>query len=128
MDKTKEAMQEMYNEVKGLLNEKPATSDELTKVKLNQTQSLAGSWETNNSVGNSLVEMVKFNLPQDYFEKYSSKVKNLNLDDIQNAAAKVLHPDNLIWIVVTDASKEESNIKEIGYELRHIDGDGVIID
>ncbi len=128
MDKTKEAMQEMYNEVKGILNEKPPTLDELTKIKLNQTQRLAGSWETNRSVGNSLVEMVKFNLPQDYFEKYSGKVKSLSLDDIQGAAEKVLHPDSLIWIVVTDAAKEENNIKELGYELKHINGDGEVID
>ena len=128
MDKTKEAMQEMYNEVKGILNEKSPTLDELTKIKLNQTQRLAGSWETNRSVGNSLVEMVKFNLPQDYFEKYSGKVKSLSLDDIQRAAEKVLHPDSLIWIVVTDAAKEENNIKELGYELKHINGDGEVID
>ncbi len=127
-DKTKDAMLEMYNEIKGLCGDKPCSDEELNKVRLNKTLSLSGAWETMRSIQNSLTEMVKYNLPDNYFQTYSNKVKNLSLNDIDNSVSKILRPDNLSWIVVTDAGKYEDSIKELGYEIKHIDGDGKILD
>lgn len=127
-DKTKESIQEIYKEISGMVSTKPATEDELNKIKLNQVLELPGSWETNNAVANTLYEMVTYNLPDNYIETYISKIKNLNLDDINKNAKRVLHPDNIVWIVVGDKSKIENSIKELGYEIKLIDGDGKILE
>ncbi len=127
-DKTKESIQEIYKEISGMVSTKPATEDELNKIKLNQVLELPGSWETNNAVANTLYEMVTYNLPDNYIETYISKIKNLNLDDITKNAKRVLHPDNIVWIVVGDKSKIENSIKELGYEIKLIDGDGKILE
>jgi zinc protease len=126
-DKTKESIQEIYKEISGIIGTKPATEDELNKIKLNQILELPGSWETNNAVAQTLVDMVTYNLPDNYIETYINKVKSLNLDDINKNAKRVLHPDNIVWIVVGDKAKIESSIKELGYEIKLIDGDGKVL-
>ncbi|RJP72976.1 MAG: insulinase family protein [Ignavibacteriales bacterium] len=126
-DKTKESMQEIYKELTGIIGNNPPTEDELNKVKLNQTLRLPGSWETMGAIGGSLSQLIMYNLPDNYFDKYVDKVKNLSLDDLSKAAKKILHPDNLIWVVVGDKTKIEGPIKELGYELKYIDTDGNLI-
>jgi hypothetical protein len=42
-------------------------------------------------------------------------------------AGKVIKPEQLAWIVVGDRSKIESSLKELGYEIKLIDGDGNLI-
>lgn len=127
-DKTKESMQEVYKELTGIIGERPATDDELTKIKLSQTLRLPGSWETMGSVGSSLAEMVMYGLPEDHFEKYSSRVRNLTLSDISRAAKKTIYPENLVWVVVGDKSKIEAGLSELGYEIKYLDSDGNPID
>jgi zinc protease len=127
-DKTKESIVEVKKEISEYLTTRPATEEELTKVKLNNTLSLAGTWETMGAVGGSLSEMIIYDLPQDYFETYSSRIKNLSLDQIHTTANNFLKPDNLVWVVVGDREKIEDGIRELGYDIILLDGDGKLVD
>jgi zinc protease len=127
-DKTKESMMELNKELRDILGPRPASADELTKVQSNMTLELPGSWETNSSVMGSIAEMVRFDYSNDYFETFVKKIKSLNLENITTAAKKVVHPDNLVWVVVGDRSKIEAGIRELGYgEVKLIDGNGNVI-
>ena len=68
-----------------------------------------------------------FSLPENYYETYPEKVKGLSLDDMNNAAAKTLKPENLIWVVVGDKAKIEEGLKTLGYDLFYADADGNVI-
>lgn len=127
VDKTKESIQEIIKETKGYVGDKPATDEEVNQVKEQNSLSLPGSWETNSAVLNSLVTSVSYNLSDGYWNEYSSKIKNLSVNDIQSAAKRVITPDNLIWVVVTDATKTKDALQDLGYEIRMIDGDGNLI-
>jgi zinc protease len=127
-DKTKESMFEIKKELTNVLGEKPISMEEFEKDKQNQILSLPGSWETMGSVGGSLSEIVVYNLPDDYFAKYSSNVSALNLDEVKDSAGKFVKPANLIWVVVGDRSKIEEGVKSLGFgEIKYIDGDGNVI-
>jgi zinc protease len=72
--------------------------------------------------------MVRFDYSDDYFETFVKKIKGLNLDNITNAAKLVVHPDNLVWVVVGDRSKIEAGIRELGYgEVKLIDSNGNVM-
>jgi zinc protease len=127
-DKTKESMMELNKELRDILGPRTATADELAKVQSSMTLELPGSWETNNAVLGSIAEMVRFGYSDDYFETFVRKIKNLNLENITNAAKIVMHPDNLTWVVVGDRSKIEASIRELGYgEVKLIDSNGHVI-
>jgi len=121
-DKTKESIQEIKKELVGIKSDNPATATELDKVQKNEILSLPGSWETAGAVSSSVVNMEEYGLPQDYYKTYAGKIKNLNLDDIVVAENKVLHPNQMVWIVVGDRTKVEPGLKELGFdEIKLID-------
>jgi len=127
-DKTKESIAEIRQEFEGILGKKPVTPDEFNNVKASQVLGLPGQWEMAASVLSSLAEMVQYGLPDDYFQKYPSRVRQLTLDDVAKAAAKTVHPENVQWVVVGDRAKIEPKIRELGFtEVHLIDADGNII-
>ncbi|MBV8728789.1 MAG: insulinase family protein, partial [Acidobacteriia bacterium] len=58
-DKTKESMAEISKEFRGILGGRPATPEELTRVKTTETLRLPGSQETIAQVSNSIEELVR---------------------------------------------------------------------
>ncbi len=124
-DKTKESLAEMNKEFRGVLGERPLTADELGKIQANETLRLPGSRETQDEVGQSILDLVQFGLPDDYYETYAGKVRALKIADVDDAARTVVHPDNLVWVIVGDRAKIEAGVKELGLgELRLLSTDG----
>jgi zinc protease len=113
-DKTKEALLELNKEFRGILGERPATPEELARVKASETLRLPGSRETATSVVNAVEDMVRYDLPEDYYQTYAGKVEALTLGDIAKAAGEVVRPDHLVWVVVGDRQKIEAGIREMG--------------
>jgi len=124
-DKTKESMSEIGKELNGILGSVPVTEDELARAKASETLTLPGRWETMSAVGDSIGEIVRFGLSDDYFNTFSQRVRALGLNDVNDAAKKVVHPGNLVWVVVGDREKIEPGIQELNIgEISLIDGDG----
>ena len=127
-DKTKESLAEMNKEFRGLLTDRPLSAEELTRIQLNETLSLPGSRETIDSVGQSILELIQFGLPDDYYDTFAGKVRALKTSDVNDAAKVVVHPDNMIWVIVGDRSKIEPGIRELNLgELRLMDTDGKLL-
>lgn len=124
-DKTRESMEEIHKEFQGIVKERPATPEELAKVQANQTLSLPGSRETMNSVGQAMIDLVQFGLPDDYDETYAGKVRALKTADVDGAARQVVHPDNVVWVVVGDRASMEAAVREskLG-EVHYLDAEG----
>jgi zinc protease len=124
-DKTKESMIEVDKELRGVLGNRPITADELSKAQENQTLKLPGSWETASAVLNSIADIERFGLPDDYFTTYPGKVRSLTLKDVSSAAEKYVHPGKIVWVVVGDRAKIEGPIKELGWgDIQFMDADG----
>ena len=124
-DKTKESLAEMNKELRAILGDRPVTSDELTRTQANETLSLPGSRETLDAVGGSIATILDSRWPDDYYDTMSGKIGALKTSDLDAAAKQVVHPDNLIWIVVGDRSKIEAGIRELNLgEIRFIDANG----
>jgi zinc protease len=124
-DKTMESMAEIKRELLEYLGDKPATEEELSKVKNQNTLSLPGRWETANAVLRDIAQIVAYDLPDDYWDTYASRVRNLSLDQIAESAEAVIKPNNLVWVVVGDREKIEPGIRklELG-DIIHLDADG----
>src|SRR5215472_1981230 len=119
-DKTRESLEEMNKEFRGILGARPITPEELSKVQANETLTLPGSRETQGEVGQSILDLVRFGLPDDYYETYASKVRALKVSDLGDAAKTVIHPENLIWVIVGDGSKIEAGVKELHLGELHL--------
>jgi len=127
-DKTAPSMAEIRRELVEIVGERPPTEDELARVLDDNTLSLPGRWETAGAVAGSLVEMVRFGYDDDYWDTYAENVRGVSLQQVSQAADAYVKPDNLIWVVVGDRAKIESDIRalEIG-EIVPIDADGNVL-
>jgi zinc protease len=124
-DKTKESIQEIQKELRGILGEIKVTDDELGAAKNSLVLTLPGQWETMAAVGGSLRDLVTYGLPDDYFDTYGAKVGALGVADIVRAARAAVHPDSMVWVVVGDRKKIEPGLKELGLgDVRLLDADG----
>jgi zinc protease len=127
-DKTAESIIELDREFRGITGESPPEDSELMIVKLSDTLSLPGRWETASDVLGSINEIVRFGLPDDYWDHYADRVNGLNLDDVTRAAKKYIAPNEVLWVVVGDAAKIEADLRKLEFdEIRMIDADGVLL-
>ena len=85
-DKTAESIAEALREVSEFRSANPVTDTELQRAVANQTLQLAGQWETIGAVQGSVSEIVRFGLPDDYWENYSDSIFELSKDRL-----KLLH-------------------------------------
>nr|WP_237690384.1 pitrilysin family protein [Salegentibacter tibetensis] len=124
-DKSAESVTELRKELADFVTSRPATREELEKVKTNQILGLPGQWETNAAVNSSLRNLVKYNLPDNYYQEYDSNVRNLSLDELHDVSNTVVKPENVNWFIVGDKAKIEENLNEIGFDqIIEIDADG----
>ncbi|HEX6260517.1 MAG TPA: insulinase family protein, partial [Woeseiaceae bacterium] len=127
-DKTMESMAELKRELTEYVSENPPTEDELERVIASSTLSLPGRWETASAVLGDLAEIVTYDLPDDYWDTYAERVRDLTLDDITDAARAVVKPDRLLWVVVGDRKEIEPRIRELEIgEITLLDADGNVI-
>jgi len=128
-DKTGESMAEIYREVTEIRGERPPAPDEVARAKDTSTLTLAGRWETANAVADSLAEMVRFGLPDDYWNSYPDQVRALSEAQVADAAHEVVQPGSLVWVVVGDRAKIEEGIRALGYgDIILMDADGNVLE
>ena len=124
-DKTKESLVEINKEFHAVVADKPITEAELAKAKENQTLKMPGDFETLGDVSRAMGQVERYGLPDDYFVRYPDQVRALHRPAIDDAAKSVLHPDQMIWVVVGDRAKIESGVRELRLgEVHVIDADG----
>ncbi|MGA8763854.1 MAG: pitrilysin family protein [Candidatus Sulfotelmatobacter sp.] len=124
-DKTKESLAEMNKEIRGILKDRPVTAEELARIQSNETLSLPGSRETIRSVGASIIDLLQYGWPDDYYDTMAGKIRALTTTDLDAAAKQVIHPEGMVGVIVGDRAKIEPGIKELGVGTIHVvDADG----
>jgi zinc protease len=124
-DKTKEAIVEVDKELRGITKERPIQPDELSRAQASLTLTLPGSWETMGALAGAISDIVTFGLDDRYYDTFAEKVRSQTVQSLTAAAATVVHPDQLVWVVVGDRAKIEPGLRELKLgEIRLIDTDG----
>lgn len=128
IDKTKETMVEIKKEFDEIMSTRPVSPDELEKVKNNLILQLPGRWETNDAILSSIAHIVIYNLPETFYDTYTTTIRSLNCEKITDVAKMVLTPSTFVWVIVGDKQKIEAPIRELNFgELHFIDRDGNLI-
>ncbi len=124
-DKSAESVTELRKEISEFISIRPATQQELDKVKTNQVLKLPGQWETNSAVNNSVQDIIRYELADDYYQKYDANVRALSLKDIIEVSNKVVKPEQVNWFMVGDRAKIAAKLDELGFDaIIEIDADG----
>ncbi|MGB1102626.1 MAG: M16 family metallopeptidase [Crocinitomicaceae bacterium] len=114
---TDSAIVQILEEIKRIANE-PVTDKELDLVKKSMTGAFARSLESPQTVARFALNMFRFNLPQDYYSTYLTKLERITKEDLLLVADKYLQPYNINIVVVGN--------DEIAEKLNDFDVDGKV--
>jgi zinc protease len=124
-DKTKEAILELSKELRGIVKERPIEPSELSRAQASLTLTLPGSWETMGALAGAIAEIVSFGLDDRYYDTFADKVRAETIQSLSRLAGEVIHPDQLVWVIVGDRSKIEPGIRELKLgDIRLLDSNG----
>jgi zinc protease len=128
-DRTGDSIKELLSEFDGFMSDARATDSELEKSVKNNVNSLPGQFETGNAVLGSMLSNHRFDRDDDYVESLTGKYQSLDLDDVHDAADKVIKANRLTWLIVGDREQIEAELRalELG-PVSIMDADGHLVE
>jgi predicted Zn-dependent peptidase len=114
-DKTMESLQEIMREYSEYVTTRPATPEELERVKLNRTRSLPGRFASKRGFLSSMIASDSYGLPYDYAENTAARVDAVTLDGVNKRAREEIRPDELTWLIIGDLEEIEEKVRSLNY-------------
>ena len=115
---TDSSVHEFLYEMNRIASE-PVSADDLDLTKNSMAGSFARSLESPGTIARFARNIVRYNLPDDYYETYLQRLEAISIADVQRAARQYITPDRANIVVV--GSKDE-----ISEPLKRFDADGEI--
>jgi zinc protease len=123
-DRTVDSIREIQRELREFTTSRPATAEEIAKIRNRDVRALSGQFETNAAVGGAISDMIRFGRPDDYVRTLRARLEAQTEDGVR-AAASAFHPQTLTWVIVGDLAKIEAPIRALGIgPVQVIDADG----
>ncbi len=107
------AMQELLGELETIGKER-VSAEELTSVKNYLSGRFVMGLESQNGLIEQLNLVKSMALPNDYLETYTTRIRAVEPDQIQRAAAKFISPGRAAIVVVGDAEKIGKSLEKFG--------------
>jgi zinc protease len=96
------------------MRDQPITPEELETARGYLIGHLALDFETSEGLASQTLELLVFDLPLDYWNRYPEKIRALTPDEVWNAARQRLVPDTSIIVLVGNISGIEKDLKKLG--------------
>ncbi len=125
IDKTAESLAEMQREISEYASGKrPASTEEVEGMEKIMTLSLPGAYETASAVMSTIASNVLYGRPDDYVFQRKAEIEAMTAEQV-NAAAKVLNPEELTWVIVGDLKQTEAPVRALNVgDITILDSDG----
>lgn len=124
-DETAASILEMSKEVRGFLRSRPPTPEELQFARNTLVLTLPGDNETAGELAASYADILTYGLPDDYLSEFAGQLQALSATGLQAAAARLIHPEALTWIVIGDLAAIEPAVRKLGIgPVQVLDPDG----
>jgi zinc protease len=100
------------------------TETEFEVAKAAMLRQFPSSFETPWQVLEELIQLVSFDLPDDYYRTFTAKIEAVSLDDVRRVAQERIINDRLMMLVVGDREVVEPGLREIGLPVCLVDHEG----
>jgi zinc protease len=88
--------------------------EDLDQVKSTLLKSNSGRFETLPQLNDMLAPIVIYNLPFDYIKQREAVVQKMTPEEHAKLSRKLIHPDQLIYLIVGDKATQFDKLKELG--------------
>ena len=107
------AISSMLSEMNGMAKERVPAS-ELTDVKNYLSGVFVLRLQTQDGLASQLAGVKAIGLPVDYLEKYTTRIRSVEPDQVQSVAKKIIAPDESAIVVVGDAGQIRPALEKFG--------------
>ncbi len=127
-DKTVESLRELQRELTQFVSDRPATADEVAKIRNRDVRALSGRFETNASVAGAIADIVVYQRPDNYVRSLKARIESQTDAGVRDAARSALLPAALTWVIIGDLRKIEQPIRDLQLgEVKVLDKDGQVV-
>jgi len=109
---TDSSLIEFVRELKGI--REPIPASDVERAKNYVALSFPGDFQSVAQVAAQLEELVIYNLPDDYFNRYIERILAVTKEDVERVARKYIDPNDMAFVIVGDR-------KEVGESVRKLD-------
>jgi zinc protease len=96
------------------MHDHPITPQELETAQGYLIGHLALDFETSEGVASQTLELLVYNLPLDYWNRFPGNIRALTAEQVWNAAGQRLAPENSIIVLVGNLSGFEKDLRKLG--------------
>ncbi len=96
------------------LRDHPISPSELDLAQNYLSGHLALDFETTEQVAAHILDLMIYNLPLDYWNRFPEALSRLNSQQIASSTREHLNPDRLVIVLVGNATAFEKDLKELG--------------
>ena len=121
---TREAVAETLREFGDISGRRPLTDAELGNARNGLRLGYPAGFERPAQLLAQLVTLAQFNLPDDYFAGFETRLATVKLADTHRVGGAYLAPSRLSVLVVGDREQVEQPLRELGYGLTLLDAEG----
>lgn len=128
IDRTADAISEIVSELGAFVADRPASAEEIDKVRNFRIRRLPGAYETGSAVRAAIAANIRYDRPDDYIVTSRQRIEAIT-DARIRAAAQRLRPDALTWVVVGDLAQIEGPVRALQLgPVQILDSDGRAVD
>jgi zinc protease len=109
-DKTAGSIGEIIGEF-NRLRSNTISAEQLASLRRSLGLHVSAASDTLESTSDALAEIVRLDLPLDYFRRFSQQASVFSGEDLQQAARARLNPDHLVWLIVGDRKVIEPQLR-----------------
>jgi predicted Zn-dependent peptidase len=114
-DRLAEALADLRDEVKALLDDRPPTIAELDDARRALIEGQARHFETPSALVARYASLFIHGLPPDYHATFAERLDAVTVSTLSAAALRQIHPESLVAVVVADASLVLGPLRELGW-------------
>ncbi|BES83228.1 peptidase M16 [Pectobacterium araliae] len=127
-DCTANAIEQIRQELREVLSDRPVTDEELTRAKSRHLLRMAGMTESLNQLGSRVGQLLRHGWSDDHWDRYAERIENLSRGDLAEIAAKVIHPERMTWVVAGNLSVIREQLEGLGEYTQIVDAGDDLFD
>jgi predicted Zn-dependent peptidase len=124
-DKTGPSLASARDDIAQFVTTKPMTESEFALAINGATLQLPGQFETSQAVLGAMQQNDLFKRPDDYYATIATRYRAMTLPELRSAAARVIDPAKMAWIVVGDAAKVKPQLDSLGLPVEVVPASAV---
>jgi len=122
-DRLAEALEDLRGEVEALIGSRPPTASELDDARRSLIEGQARQFENPSALVARYAGLFIHGLPPDHHARFAERLAAVSVDSLVAAAARQIHPEALVFVVVADASKVLAPLQALGWAEVEVVGD-----